>query len=66
MQKTNEKQAQSKHWANKGATAKYYGVCPNTITKWQALGYMACFKLGRVVRFDLVGSDALLKENGVI
>lgn len=53
-------------WANKATTAAHYKVSPRTITNWKGLGLLVYFKIGRVVRFDLAASDALLKENGLI
>ena len=66
VQKLSDKPTPSRTWANKIRTAAHYRVCPNTITKWQALGNLEFFQIGRVVRFDLVASDALLKEHGII
>jgi hypothetical protein len=53
-------------WANKTTAAKHYKVCSRTITNWQAVGLLVFFKIRRVVRYDLVASDALLKEHGMI
>jgi hypothetical protein len=53
-------------WANKVTAAAHYRVSPRTITNWKGLGLLVYFKIGRVVRFDLAASDALLKENGLI
>jgi hypothetical protein len=53
-------------WANKVKTAEHYSVSPRTIQTWQAVGLLVFFKIKRVVRYDLVASDALLKEHGMI
>jgi hypothetical protein len=66
MENTTEKPGPRPKWANKVKTAEHYDVSPRTITNWKALGLIVFFQIGRVVRFDLVASDALLKEHGVI
>ena len=66
MLNSTNKPASPRPWANKAATADHYKVSIRTITNWQALGLLVFFKIGRVVRFDLAASDALLKEHGMI
>jgi hypothetical protein len=66
MQTATDDSGAKPKWANKVTTAKHYNVCERTITNWHALGLLVFFKIGRVVRYDLVASDASLKEHGMI
>lgn len=66
MEKATNDSELRQRWANKEAAAEHYAVCERTITNWHALGLLVFFKIGRVVRYDLVASDASLKEHGMI
>ena len=67
MKEINENgDAKEQTWVPKTKLARRYGVSPRTIANWQALGLLVFFKVGRVVRFDIAGSDASLKERGLV
>ncbi len=61
-----ENAGSAKPFATRKMMAKRYEVCPRTITNWMALGLLVFFKIRNVVRFDVLASDALLKEHGLV
>jgi len=66
IEKSNQDTNSPKRYARKKEMEQRYGVCSKTITKWTHMKLLVAIEIGRVIRFDVEGSDESLRKHGYL